>query len=328
MLYGCRFQDLAIEVEASPGIVAALQFRLHAFPPAGSNAIAKLRFEYQPVEKSTDHPVQRPAGHSRPVMELRHAQVLYFEESGTLYVEAGEQARVLCQAHLGRVQISYRTALEDQTWLLSHALFTIPLHELLKHHGYFMLHAAGLAEGGAGVLIAGESGAGKSTSALSLLRAGFAFLGDDTVFLRGRNGVWEACAFPEEMDLTEQTIKFFPELERLKSLQLQTGHTKHSVRARDLISHETAWQCLPKVLLFPQVKAVGKSELAEMTKQEALLRLMNSVLRTEPVMTQMHLDAVAGIVAQCQCYRLLAGRDFDALPALVRGVARPKANSR
>ena len=65
---------------------------------------------------------------------------------------------------------------------------------------------------GQGLLFTGASGAGKSTLTVALLRAGFGLLGDDTLFLTQNEEGIRALAFPDEVDVTEQTIGFFPEL--------------------------------------------------------------------------------------------------------------------
>ena len=51
-----------------------------------------------------------------------------------------------------------------------------------------------------------------------LVRAGFAFMGDDTLFLTAPNsGKLRVLAFPDEADVTEQTASFFPELQKLST---------------------------------------------------------------------------------------------------------------
>lgn len=50
---------------------------------------------------------------------------------------------------------------------------------------------------------------------MTLLRAGFSLLGDDTLFLsQGEEGM-RALAFPDEIDVTDQTVGFFSELSAL-----------------------------------------------------------------------------------------------------------------
>lgn len=56
-------------------------------------------------------------------------------------------------------------------------------HLAERSRGGMLLHAAALSRDGQGILIAGATGTGKSTTALWLLRAGFEYLTDDLVFI-------------------------------------------------------------------------------------------------------------------------------------------------
>ena len=80
-------------------------------------------------------------------------------------------------------------------WVSSHDQLSLydrgkPLHFplLLWHsdHGAEVIHAALVSKDGKGVLFAGRGGAGKTTSALACVEAGFGYLGDDYIGL-------EAC---------------------------------------------------------------------------------------------------------------------------------------
>jgi len=53
---------------------------------------------------------------------------------------------------------------------------------------------------------------------------------------------------------------------------------------------------------------------------EILRELAPNVLLTEARFSQAYLDALAALVRQSHCYRLETGRDFEALPLLLRGL--------
>ncbi|MEZ4599675.1 MAG: hypothetical protein R2940_07785 [Syntrophotaleaceae bacterium] len=92
------------------------------------------------------------------------------------------------------------------------------LREILCRQGIPLLHAAALrCPDGTGILLQAEGGGGKSTTALSLVRQGARLLGDDLVALVGEvRGKLQISGFPEPMNLTEQTLNFFPELAALE----------------------------------------------------------------------------------------------------------------
>lgn len=62
--------------------------------------------------------------------------------------------------------------------------------ELLLKRGALLFHAAGIAEGGSGLVISGFSGAGKSTLALEIMRHGTDFVSNDRIMVaKNENGL-------------------------------------------------------------------------------------------------------------------------------------------
>jgi hypothetical protein len=289
---------------------------------------ADLNFEFRHVEDASHHVVAQPTGVGRSVLEPGLGNLVYFDKSQELYLDIPEQGRALCDAQTRRVQVSYPEATEKGLWFLSHPLFTIPLAELLKRRGLYMVHAAGLAVAGRGLLVAGQSGAGKTTLALALLRAGFDFLADDTVFLAGEKNALRILAFPDEADVTAQTLRFFPELHRLMRSPKPKERPKHAFCSTHAYGVAPCWGCVPEIIVFPQPAARHQSILTPMPKAEALMQLVCNVVRTEPRSSQGHLDALAALVRNSRCFRLQTGRDFDRLPALLRSIMDGPTDSR
>jgi hypothetical protein len=314
------FHGLHLSLLGEEAVLTALHARLGRFPAPPAQGAADFRFEFHNVGEARQYGVPRPSGKGRSVLEPSLGGPVYFEESQQLYLEIPGHGRALCDAQSGRVQVSYPEAAGKGLWLLSHPLFTIPMAELLKRRGLYMVHAAGLGISGKGLLIAGQSGAGKTTLALALLRAGFDFLADDTVFLTGGMNDLRILAFPDEADVTSQTLGFFPELHWLTHSPKPTERAKHALCSIDAYGVTPCWYCAPEVIIFPQPTGLPQSVITRMPKSEALMELVCNVLRTEPRSSQAHLDALAGLVKHSRCFRLQTGRDFDRLPALLRSV--------
>jgi len=264
------------------------------------------------------HPFGRPAS-ARPVYDPPLGEVVYDDGADLLYIGYGARLRVLCEPGRGRTRASAAGLEEEDVWALSHPLFTLPLVELLKRRGLYGLHAGGLCRDGRALLLPGTSGSGKSTLTLALARAGFGFLGDDTLFLARRPGGLKILAFPDEFDLTDQTVGFFPELAPLLDAELPAGWRKRQMRVERAYGTEIVWECAPALLVFPRVSGAASSELAPMPRDEALLELAPNVLLTEPGSSQAHLDALAELVERSDCWRLATGTDLDgAVEALRR----------
>ena len=312
------FHGLKLEISGEEAILAALEHRLGQFPAAQPGTPAHLRFEFRQVPDPSHYALQPPSGPSRSVLEMPGGQVLYFAASRQLYIDFPNRARALCDAASGEVRVAYPESAAGNTRLLAYPCFTIPLAELLKRHGLYMAHAAGLSLAGQGLLLAGASGAGKTTLTIALLRAGFGFLGDDTLFLCPRAQGLRALAFPDELDVTTHTASFFPELQALAHVPRPGSRPKQSWSPARVYKAVPTWECAPAVLVFPQAARADESLLTPMPKDAAFLELIGNVVRTDAPSAQAHLGALAALVQQCRCLRLHTGRDFAAVATLLR----------
>lgn len=285
---------------------AGVHARLAGLPLDGGPPY-DVTFEIQIVG---EHPFERP-GVARPVYDPPQGEVVYDDAADRLFIGYGPRLRVLCEPGRGRAQASAAGIEEEDLWSLSHPLFTLPLVELLKRRGLYGVHSGGVCREGRALLLPGTSGAGKSTLTLALARAGFGFLGDDTLFLAQRPGEGlRVLAFPDEFDLTDQTVSFFPELVSQLDEGRLAGWRKRQVRAEQAYGAPVVWEGAPAVLVFPRVAGVRTSVLTPMGPDEALLELAPNVLLTESRSSQAHLDALAELVTRSACYRLATGTDL------------------
>ncbi len=311
--------DVQLAIDSDhPRILEALHTRLRHFPTA-DRLEADLCFAFDKVTDGAHHPMaKQPSGALRPVYDPPVGEVVYADAADQLYISYGDGASVLCDARQGRVQVSYTEAVQENLWLLTCPLFTIPLMELLKRQQRYSLHAAGVCVNGMGILMPGTSGAGKTTLTLALLREGWDMLSDDMLFLaHGPDGI-QVLAFPDAIDVTDETACFFPELAPWVRQPRGSGWVKHQLRFEAVYGSRFAWSCKPAALVFPAVAQAATSWLTPMTQDEALLEIAPNVLLTEAVSSQQHLDQLAAFVKTCKCYRMAVGRDFGEIPALLR----------
>ncbi|BCA56841.1 hypothetical protein W02_39810 [Nitrospira sp. KM1] len=198
------------------------------------------------------------------------------------------------------------------------SFFHYALTELLKRRDLFTVHATALEYGGRGVLIPGYSGQGKTTSFLSLLRAGYRYLSDDYPLLRDRGTHMELLAFPMKIDVTDRTVTMFPELHNAPPGVLHQGICKKYFQVEDLYANSIGQSCTPAMILFPHVVDVPHSCLEPLPRSRALEAIMpQALLVYDKDVAVREFKALSHLVEQADCYRLHFGRDVLDLPKLI-----------
>lgn len=79
--------------------------------------------------------------------------------------------------------------------------------QVARRSSWTPVHAAGVSLGGRALLLVGDSGAGKSSSALELVRRGAGYLGDEQVFL---DHELAAAGLPRGIQLDEEVEAYMP----------------------------------------------------------------------------------------------------------------------
>jgi len=302
-------------VSAWPELSAAIHARLEPFAITASPVPEfEVTFQASLAPRAESSAVAA----SRRVYEFPEGEVLYDEAGDRLTITVGDRICAACEPALGRARVFVESPQPSDLYVLSHPVLTLVLMELLKRRGLYPLHAAGLALDGRGVLLAGTSGAGKSTLSVALARDGFSFMSDDTVFIEADGPGWHVRAFPDQIDLCPDTVSMFSELQDIESVEPAPGWRKRQIRAETIYGSPISWATRPRVLIFPAVSGAPTSVLRPLAPEEALLELVPNVLLTDAVGSQQHLNALAGVISQCACYRLETGRDMDDAAAVVR----------
>jgi hypothetical protein len=304
--------ELAIRTN-SAAVSDAIHARLRLFAEGRGDSELILDF----VENPGGTLVRRPEGPSRPLWEIPGYEFAYFPTTDQLYIRRSDVVALVCDPGAGLARCSVGNGAVDQVWFVSHALFTVPLIEMLKRRGRFAIHAAAIELDGRGVLFAGATGSGKSTLALALLRAGMGFLGDDTVFVSyGAQGL-RIRAFPDEIDITDNTARLFPELIGFAGKHREPGWPKHRLWPEKVYDLRLTWECAPCLLVFPTLTNSAESQVELIGGGEALVELLPNIPLTDARSSQAHLDALGDLVRHSRCYRLRLGRDLDRLPSVI-----------
>jgi hypothetical protein len=198
-------------------------------------------------------------------------------------------------------------------------ILIIVLGPLLRRRGFYSLHAFAASREGLAVLLVGDIGAGKTTTGLSLLEAGWKLISNDSPLLRQEGGKVLACAYPGLLAAHDDTLARFAALQRFQ------GDPGAPAAKRVFAAHEAfggaIWQQQARVrlLLFPQIEpGLAASRAEPLAAPEALLALLpNSIERWDRDYISPYLAILRILVRQAPAYRLRLAPDVRALPGLV-----------
>ena len=186
---------------------------------------------------------------------------------------------------------------------------------LFRRHGVFPLHAFAAVHNGLAALLIGESGSGKTTAGLALVRVGWHFLSNDHPLLRRTDNGVDVLCYPEAVNVFDDTIVSFPELHHLFG---EHSAYKRSFWIEDVYPDSIVESALARVLIFPQVAETGISRLEYIPRRQALVRLLPHSLETwdKEVMPD-NFSALSRLVETTTAYKLYLGRDLARLPRMV-----------
>ena len=275
--------DLAMRCERLPAPLLERMVRFLAYFRGESGATAEA------VAVSLDETERRPAGETLleepPLVVRREGAVLHFDLPG---IEAW------CEPARGVAGIRVQRLGPPELDRFAGLVLAPLLVELAASRGRLGLHAASVSVHGAGVLLPGRSGAGKSTIFEGVHQAGHAVLSDDLTWLRPLEDGWRMFAFPRGDD----------------------GATRPTTDDRPL-----------RLAVFPEIASGPDSRLTPMSRPEVMGALLEqSGFLSQGSVADWRFEACARIAETVPGYRLAAGRGTGEVPELLKRLVETEAN--
>jgi hypothetical protein len=169
------------------------------------------------------------------------------------------------------------------------------------------IHAASVARDGKAVLIVGQSGAGKTSIALSLVTQGWSYLGDDAVIVRANPA--RVGALYSSARLRADTFARFPEIMKAcLAISDDAGEQKAEVDMT-LLPIRSAAEADIRAILFPQPGDWSELRLAPVPKSDALRRMMEATSQSMMGDEAAVFAKLSDLVASVPCYRMAACGD-------------------
>jgi hypothetical protein len=201
-----------------------------------------------------------------------------------------------------------------------------PLHPMLMPWqldlGLVVIHAGCVQTADGAVLLAGSSGAGKSTSTIACGLAGLPVLGDESIAVEMKAGKRPvAHCLSATAKLTADGARRLPAAGT--QAELQSGMwAGESVLFLSETNIPVEASCELAAIVFPRTVASADSQLGEISRTEALRRLTGATLAASRERLAANFDALAGLIESVPLRSLDVGRDSDRIPEAIEAAAR------
>lgn len=315
-----RIHGLDLEFSSThPWIFRTLLEDLRGFRVSGSHPLRNpIRWTVDPIPAYSDGEEAYPAAFHR----YRHAVLSEPGDDPVVTRYLPSHCTVLYHPRKRRIE----SAVVPDPALLPdpgfHFLVTQPLSLLLSRRNRFLLHAGCVADSKGGILIVGDSRAGKTTLSLAALQGGFRLLSDEQPILAGKKRGTEILAFPRQIRLDRTVAGHFRELAPML----------RASRAKRILFHaEKIWprclmdSCRPRVLVFPEFRPNKRLSIGRLSPSSALRWLLQDPhfvwYPNEPwtQIPRLRLPLLNRLVRQVKAYGLrYSNRDLPRIPDLFR----------
>lgn len=234
------------------------------------------------------------------------------------------------------------------TYGLIEDLIAIGLSPHLRRRGMFLIHAFAAAltlplqslssQGEKGVLIVGNIGAGKTTTGMALLNAGWKLLSNDSPIINIEAEILSypgvLAAYPDTFARFETTARFAvgagPQTKVAHVGPQQGEHTGSPLpegRKKLIIPAEHIWpnvwldRAPAAAIFFPQIESRIDHAVERLSQPEALrLILPHAIEQWDRAMIPAHLAVLSRLIQSAPAYRLRLGPDTSTIPTTISKV--------
>ncbi len=188
------------------------------------------------------------------------------------------------------------------------------LNWLASETGHFTVHAASVGRPEGGVLIVGQSGAGKSHTALACLDSDLLYVADDRCLL-GTHGCPTSGSLYSTARLYETDLHRFPLLKASDAIHARDGKALFFLHP---IAPEWLSPGFPiKAVLFPQPSGRRDTKVGPAPAGRALLCLGSDSALRSPSVGNTFLKRLAAVLRTVPCFRLETGTDMAQIPSTI-----------
>jgi hypothetical protein len=199
------------------------------------------------------------------------------------------------------------------------------VYTLLDTQHLVAIHAACIEANGRGVLLVGDSGAGKSSLSYACIRRGWTYISDDSVSLVLHKSGRTVLGNPQTIRFRPSARSLFPELKGRK--ELRNNKPTVEISTQLLGPMQTSFESNIDYIVFLNRKEIEpeSAQLQPISKEEAMLRLSGSRFPQE-LSIQTERSAAILRLLDSEMYTLTY-RQFDPAIELLAEMVAGNANS-
>jgi hypothetical protein len=186
-----------------------------------------------------------------------------------------------------------------------------PLRDVLHWHAAsgpaLLLHAAGIGRNGAGVLLAGPGGSGKSTTTAAAVLAGLMTTGDDFVLIEPATTL--AHALYDTVKLDEASLELVPQFQATIANPHRSPEQKARIHLAEMRPESYARALRLKAVLLPVVTGAAQTRLVPAGAGAAMRALVPSTVFLLRGAAGSVLAKSTDLLRRLPSYRLELGRE-------------------
>jgi hypothetical protein len=181
------------------------------------------------------------------------------------------------------------------------------------------LHAGAVSWRGAGVVLPGTTGSGKTTLVTGLIRAGFSYLSDEAALIDPQTRRLQP--FQKSLTLRPESLRLLPELtERLAPEFAWNTRIRYDLPVEAVRSNAVGGPCKVRYVITPRFVRGSKSRLAPVSRAETLVNLSENAFNLRHF-ARRGLAALADVVRGAECFQMQVGDLESAVDAVKTLVA-------